>query len=98
MNCLKLVQSHNVASLNPELDELLELLPPIPRKWIKEISSNRDMTKSMPPNSRLIDDSSPIPPPRHNKLKKAISTSAGTISVVSINSLTFFIQRILRSS
>ena len=93
VNCLKLVQSHNVPSLSPELDQLLELLPPIPRKWIKEISSNRDFTKSMPPNSKLVDPS-PVPPPRHNKLKKAISsTGALPASLVRTYITIFFIQK-----
>lgn len=60
-----------------DLDKLLELLPPTPRRWVNEMLANRDI-KSMPPNSRL-DLDSPVPPPRHNKLKKAISAGGPVI-------------------
>ena len=74
---MQLVQSHKVPDLDAKLSKVLDLLPPAPRRWANEVSANRDI-KSMPPNSRL-DLDSPVPPPRHNKLKKAISIGGPVI-------------------
>ncbi|XP_057289562.1 GTPase-activating protein and VPS9 domain-containing protein 1-like [Hydractinia symbiolongicarpus] len=72
INCLKLLQTYEVPKLNEEgLEELLDVLPAPPRRWTKEVPARN--VKSMPPN---LDISTPVPPPRNNKLKKLNSSSS----------------------